>query len=85
MTMGVSPTTHNPQTFIKHLTNVRGWGRVYFSAHPKMNSLFWTLPALWVAIALLWVIVIVTSLSKEWNLLKERLRAFFQTKTSDID
>ena len=50
----------------------------------KMN-IFWTIPALGVAIILLWVLGVVQSLSKEWGLLQYRLQEFFQTKPTDID
>jgi hypothetical protein len=51
----------------------------------KVMNIFWAIPALGVAIILLWMFAIIRSLSKEWGLLQSRLQAFFQTKPTDID
>lgn len=51
----------------------------------KVMNIFWAIPALGVAIILLWMFAIIRSLSKEWGPLQSRLQAFFQTKPTDID
>ena len=61
-----------------------GVGFIFSMIKIKMN-IFWTIPALGVAIILLWMLAVIQSLSKEWGLFKDRLESFFQTKTTDID
>jgi hypothetical protein len=50
-----------------------------------MMNIFLTIPALGVAIILVWMFAVLQSISREWSLLQYRLREFFDTETSDID
>jgi hypothetical protein len=62
-----------------------GDGVGFIFAMIKVMNIFWAIPALGVAIILLWMFAIIRSLSKEWGPLQSRLQAFFQTKPTDID
>jgi hypothetical protein len=62
-----------------------GDGVGFIFAIIKMMNIFLTIPALGVAIILVWMFAVLQSISREWSLLQYRLREFFDTETSDID